>query len=907
MIISLFKSPSRHLGSLNRPKMTMQILNTKLYIPSPPAHSIARVRLVRRLQQEQRLTLVSAPAGFGKTTLLSTYVAQCPQRVAWLSLDDGDNDLICFWAYVIAALQTVQADLGETALVALRSISAPEMDPILLSLLNDLAARSDPIVLILDDYHTITLPEIHQKLVFWIERLPPALRLIVASRQDPPFSLARWRAYRQLTEIRAADLRFSGQEAALFLNDLMALDLSEQDIATLDARTEGWIAGLQLAALSLRDTTNRSDFIQAFAGSHRFLTDYLVDEVLSRQTPALQRFLWRTSILERFCVGICDELVKDVDSRLVLRELEQANLFLIPLDNERRWFRYHHLFAEFLRLRFYENEPNILPELYGRAIDWFTQAGLAREALQYALKAHEYERAANLIETLAPEILGKDNHMLVIQWIEALPQDLVNRRAYLCAYLGWAWVIAAQMESASRWLSIAESTCDQLASQDAQIIQGHVAAHRAYVAFLRGEYTRTITFAHQALDLIPVDETVLRARTVTCLGKAYNYDGRIQEAKDALRQVIGSARDVGSLSLAMFSYCSLGEVFRDEGELAQALDTYRQLLQFSQELTGSAEGPLTGYAHFEIGVILCEQYELDRAIEQIEKGVRLCREWQQGEALGVGLLELAEAHRLRGEYAQAEAALNKARPVAEAISPWATNLVDAFAARLALSQGDIAAVEHWANHSGLEGTADSPTFCDIGYERIPECPGLIRLYLATGRAQQALTVTEHLCRRERAVGRMGRLRTLLVLQAVALDALGKPERALRVLAEAVENAEPHKHTLPFVDHGRTLLPYLRQLPPSPHRDRLLGILDADVLVQNQPTPTRPETERLDPLNEREIQVLRLMAAGLSNREIADELYLSVNTIRWYASQIYNKLDVKRRGEAVARAQEIGVL
>jgi LuxR family maltose regulon positive regulatory protein len=394
---------------------------------------------------------------------------------------------------------------------------------------------------------------------------------------------------------------------------------------------------------------------------------------------------------------------------------------------------------------------------------------------------------------------------------------------------------------------------------------------------------------------------------MTCLGDAYHYDGRPKEAKHVLRQAIDIARNVRSLPLASFSYCTLGEVFRDEGELAQALTTYQQLLQFSETLTGSADGPLTGYAHFEMGVILCAQYKLDRAIEQLEKGVRLCQEWQLGEALGAGLLELAEGYRLRGNYAQAEAVLNKARPVAAAMSPWAMQLVDAFTARLALSRGDIAAVAHWAAYSGLEGSPDNPAACEIGDERISECSTLIRLYLATGKTEQALKVTEYLCQRERTSGRMRRLRIFLVLQAAALDALGEHERALRVLAEAVENAAPHNNALPFVDHGRTLLPYLRQLPPSPFRDRLLSLMDVDAPVQSPPAGSPAETELLDPLNERERQVLRLMAAGLSNRDIADELYLSVNTIRWYASQIYSKLDVKRRGEAVARARELGLL
>jgi len=880
--------------------MVVPILTTKLYIPSPPPQAIARPDLVRRLLLEQRLTLVSAPAGFGKTTLLGAYAAQADRPVAWLSLDGEDNDTSSFWAYVIAALQTVQVDLGTSALVALHSPPSQTIDPVLLSLLNDLSMLDSPLTLVLDDYHAITSLEIHETLRNFLQRLPPTVHLIIATRQDPPFSLSRWRLNRQLSEIRAADLRFSQQEISQLLNEVMALDLPTEDIAALDTRTEGWIAGLQLAALSLRETVDRSGLIRAFAGSHRFLTDYLVDEVLSRQPADIQRFLRRTSILERFCAELCNAVVDATDSRRTLRQLEQANLFLIPLDDERRWFRYHHLFSDFLHLRLLENEPDVIPELHGRAIDWFDAAGLRREALHQALAAKSWDRAADLIEVLAPSILERDNHMLVIQWAETLPDEMVHQRPYLCAYLGWAWVIAAKMETAYRWLSQAEVLSDGLEAEDARTVRAHVDAHRAYILFLQGKYAQAIAPAERALDALRQHEAALRARTITCLGNAYNYSGQLVEAKEAFRNAIVIAREIGSLSLAMFAYGSLGEVYRDEGQLAKAMDAYQRLLRLAEDLTGEPDGPLTGYAHFEIGDIYREWYELDTAVEKLKKGVRLCREWQQGEALGIGLLDLAETHRLRGELAESEAAIAEAREVAVGISPWAVNLVEGFAARLALSRGDIAEASRWATRSGLDDAA-----CEIGYERFPECPALVRVQIATGRSQRALALTERLVARDRAAGRMGRVLDMLVLQAAALSSMDRKNQATEVLAEAVELAGPHNHIRPFADEGPALRECLRRLPPSPHRDRLLSIFGEG----DPPTPSTdaPETTITDPLSDREIAILRLMAAGLANREIGAELYLSVNTVRWYASRIYSKLDVKRRGEAVARARETGIL
>jgi LuxR family maltose regulon positive regulatory protein len=887
--------------------MSAPLLTTKLQVPPSRLELVPRPFLIERLNAglSGKLTLISAPAGFGKTTLVVDWLANAlpnayQGRIAWLSLDGKDNTPVQFWNYVIAALQTIDSSWGKVPQTTLQTSPSPPIETILVTLINEIAAQEQPLILGLDDYHEITRPEIHTALEFLVENLPANMHLVMATREDPPLSLSRLRVRGQLTEIRAADLRFSATESTTFFNDLLSLALTSDDIDSLTARTEGWIAGLQLAALSLQNTNDKSEFVRVFTGSHRFLTDYLVDEVLSRQTPDVQLFLRRTSILERFCIDVCNELVETGDSRQILRQLEQTNLFLTSLDNERHWFRYHHLFAEFLNLRLVENEPEIIPQLYSRAIDWFTQAELHREALQYALQAQAYDRAADLIETLAPEILAQDNQMQLIQWSEALPQNLVTQRAYLCVYLGWAWVLAAQMDTANQWLDAAETRCAHLEPDDAQIIRGHVAAHRAYIVFLHGEYRQTIDLAQHALELLPLNETTLRARTITCLGNAYNYAGRLQEAKIAFGEAIEIAKKIGSLSLAMFSYCSLGEVFRDGGRLNDAKDAYEQLLKFAEELTGKQELPLTGFAIFEIGVVLREWNELDRSIEQFKKGIDLCREWHQGEALVIGLLELTETHRIRGEYVQAEAALKEARPIAEAISPWAVNLVNGHAARVALAQGDLEAVVRWAKQSGLDDEA-----CEVGYERFPECLPLIRMHIAIGHPQQALALTKRLIKRDQAFGRMGRVLDLLVLQVAALHALGQTDRALQTLAEAVELAAPEKHIRPFVDSGPQLVPYLQKFSPSPYRDRLLVALGE--VVESKPTAPDAETALLDPLNDREIAILRLMSAGRSNKEIGDELYLSVNTIRWYASQIYMKLGVKNRGEAAARANQLDLL
>jgi LuxR family maltose regulon positive regulatory protein len=886
-------------------KTALPVLVTKLHIPRSGSNLVTRSALMDRLNSGLvgKLTLVTAPAGFGKTTLVTDWLSnglpdEYRDRIGWLSLDTTDNSAAQYWNYVIAALQTIDDSLGKVPQMILQSSAAPPVRAVLTSLINEIAALSDPLLLGLDDYHEINSADIHNEMEFLIENLPPNLHLVIMTREDPPITLSRMRVQGLLTEIRADDLRFSKTESTTFFNDLLALALTQEDVDALIARTEGWIAGLQLAAISLKNAADKSEFVRAFAGSHRFLTDYLVDEVLSRQTPEAQKFLRRTSILERFCAGLCDTLVEEVESREILQQLGQANLFLVSLDNDLQWFRYHHLFAEFLQLQLYEQEPEIVPELYRRTIEWFIQASLPRDALHYALKAEDNEQAADLIEGLAPDILTNDNHELVIRWSEQLPQELVKQRPYLCVYLGWAWSIVGQLETASQWLDAAESHRDRQTTDESNIIIGHVYAHRAYINLLHGETEAASDFALRALDLLPPDAVALRGRTITCLGQSYIYGGRLAEAKIAFHEAIAIAKQIGSLPLGMFSYGGLGEALREEGNLFDALDTYNHLVQFAEDLTGHQNMPLTGYAQAAIGIIMREQNDLDGAVEQIRRGVDLCREWQQGEGLAVGLIELAETYRLRGEITEAESTLTEARHLANGMSPWAQGLADGFSARLALSRGEIEAAARWAERAGLLDSCEM-----VSFERFSECIPLIRLLITKEEADRALAFMAPLIERERTCGRYGRLLDLLVLRTVALDSIGESREALEVLGEAVELGGPSKHVRPFIEYESILVPYLEKLLPSAHRDRLLAVFGAKA----ESAGGLGGEVLAEPLNDREVTILRLMSAGRSNREIGDELYLSVNTIRWYASQIYMKLGAKNRGEAVAIARELGII
>jgi LuxR family maltose regulon positive regulatory protein len=887
--------------------MSEPLLTTKFHIPSSRADFVPRPQLIERLNASLsgKLTLVTAPAGFGKTALVAKWVgrglpASYQKRVSWLSLDQADNTPIQFWTYFVAALKRVSPEIGKTIQTAFQTTSSlPSIETVLTSLINDLAENAQPLLLGLDDFHEITNADIHRGVAFLIENLSTNFKLVILSREDLPFSVSRYRVSGQLTEIRAADLRFSREESTTLFNELLALSLTPEDVETLNKRTEGWVAGLQLAALSLKSTAEKSAFIQDFAGSHRFLTDYLIDEVLSRQTEASQKFLWRTAILKRFSAAVCDALMENGNSLQILRQLEQANLFLVPLDEERRWFRYHHLFAEFLRLRLHENEAQLIPELYQRAIDWFEQAGLHREALGYALQGQDYAKAAALVEKLAPQALAQYQHRLVILWCQEIPAEVQAQRPFLLVYLGWAYVLAGEMDAASAHFKSAERHCDPAQDAKNKTIRGYILAHRTYILMLQGGFDHAIDNAQQALHLLPSEEVALRAWVAVYLGNAYNYVGRLQDAKNTYRTAIQTARTIPSLSLAEYAYAGLGEILREEGRLTEAQSLYQQFLSFAEELTGQALPPLVGQEVLALGVIHRERYELEEAQTQLEKGISLCREWQQGVALAIGLLELAELHRLQGNFSEAATTLQEVRQIAAQISSWAVALVDGVEARLALSRGDLNAVTRWAENANL-----SDEDCERNYDRFPECPALIRLYIQTGQAQRALNLLDKMLVRDERAGRAGRVLDLMILKVAALDALGETDSAFGLLSHAVQLAQPEEHLRPFVDAGVVLAPYIARLTESAFRVRLQAILGVGHPPSSNAEQAQPTSE---PLNEREVSVLKLMAAGLSNREIGDELYLSVNTIRWYASQIYAKLGVKNRSAAVAKARELGVL
>jgi LuxR family maltose regulon positive regulatory protein len=917
----------------------MPLLHTKLYIPPPRPDLVSRPRLIERLNEglHRTLTLISAPAGFGKTTLVSSWIdhlagaqrsragpelveggaeekhisphPHTPAQVAWLSLDEADNDPVRFLAYFIAALQTIEANIGKGTLSVLQSPQPPPTEAVLTSLINEIAALPDRLVLVLDDYHLIESQPIHDALTFLLEHLPPHVHLVIATREDPHLPLARLRAGGQLTELRATDLRFTTSEAAAFLNQVMSLDLSTEDITALERRTEGWIAGLQLAALSMQGHRDATRFIKSFTGSHHFVLDYLLEEVLEQQSESVQTFLLQTAILNRLTGPLCDALTGQDNGQTTLEMLEHTNLFIIPLDNERHWYRYHHLFADLLRQRLRQKQPERVSTLHHRASEWYEQNGFADEAIEHALRSEDFERAAHLIEEYADALLQRGEHTTVSDWINALPASLVREQPYLCVFHAWALQLTGQFEATEARLTDAEEALANLYQEnevDAETIRGYIHSHRAYLTFIRGEHAKTINYARQALEQLPPEATVIRTQTALYLGVAYRFQGELQAALDVFTETVALSQKMGVSVTAVLSFLNLAELYTEQAHLHQARNIYEQALQFTKRHTGRPDMPFTGYVYVGIGRILRHWNELDNAYRHTTKGIALCRDRNVAELLALSCIELAHIHHALGNDEQAREALQEAKQVFAGFSPWGSDMVAAHQAHLDLMCGEVKSAERWAQASDLniEG--------ELELHRELEYLALARVFIAQNRFEQALSLLGRLYQTAQAIGKMRSVLETLMLQAMALSAQGHTEQALIKLEQALAVGEPENYVRIFVDEGPPMARLLyealtRGIAPDYTR-RLLAAFPIAEPEQTDPSKAQaPKSELVEPLSERELEVLQLIAEGLTNPEIAARLYVTLNTVKVHTRNIYGKLGVNNRTQAVARARALGIL
>jgi len=882
------------------------LLMTKFYIPEFSQTFVKRQRLIDTLQEgfSKKLTIVSAPAGFGKTTLLSQWVSQIDSPVCWLSLDERDNDIQLFLRYFVNGLQQFNSEIGRSSLMMLDSLDRLETDNIITNLLNDIGLIPHEFSFVLDDYHVIYEPKIQQTLLFILEHQPIQMHMIVAGRADPPLPLARFRVLGDISEIRSEDMRFTLDETATFLNDVMGLSLSTQNIAALENRTEGWIAGLQMAALSMRDHRDKDSFIQAFAGSHRFVMDYLMEEVLDQQSPKVREFLLKTSILERLTSSLCDFVVGSNSSQSILSELEQMNLFLIPLDDHRLWFRYHHLFRDLLRnqIRF---SPSIdESNIHHLASIWFEQAGLIPDAINHALAADDIERIVHLVEGLAVYKMDVGELRAFLNWLEHIPPDTAYRYPWLLIARSWALFNSGQYEAVETTLYQVEEILSQedISPKLRDRIGGHIAALRSYLAEVREDVELGIQKSEDALRLLPDQDLKLRSfvaiRWANCLVGIGDFEKAIQ----AFQEAGSSSKLIGDGHLAITALSEMAIVQMWAGNLRQAVASIKDISNYA-EMLAQKDGrqPLaTGILYRHLSHIKHELNELAEAEYFAEQAVKICQQWGEQEALIFGLARLTHEQFALGKFDLVDQNMSKVLKLAKQLSPLTLDYFRKFRIYLQLKRGITEDAETWASELRL-----SP---DNQYKYELRFVNQIYAHLLIAKADyaNALKVVNGLLEVFVDVGDQIRTLQFNVLQAIILNKIGKTNEALVAMENALLLASAEGYVRSILDEGESVGELLRMAitkgTETEYATFLLSLLEGEsniVHLDNQPKMLMTES-----LSQREMEVLRLLVTNLTTPEIAEELFISVSTTRSHIKNIYTKLDTHSRYETISKAKEL---
>lgn len=914
------------------------LLETKLYRPGPRRNAVPRPRLLKQLERaiQSSLTIVSAPAGFGKSTLLAAWLAEeFPSEIgdraaAWLSIDDADNDPARFWTYAIAALRTVEPDVGTEALVLLEAPGPPAPATLLTGLLNDLAGVGRELVLVIDDYHLLHAAAVHEAVAFLIANLPPNVHLVLASRADPPLPLSRLRARGDLVELRAADLRFRPEEAAAYLTGVMNLPLSPEQVSTLEGRTEGWIAALQLAALSMHGRDDLADFIAAFAGDDRYIVDYLVEEVLENVPAEVRTFLLESSILSRMNASLADAVTARGNGRAMLDALDRGNLFLVPLDDRRRWYRFHHLFAEVLQVRLTDERPDVVPDLHRRASAWLAQAGDQDAAIHHALEASDYELAARLIEAAVPA-MGRDRREATLRaWMEALPAEIFRTRPVLSVGFVGALLstgefngVEERLRDAERWVEAdgAGRDLDEPIVVDMgelRSLPGSIAIYRSGLALARGDATATVHHARRALGLLDESDHYRRGAAAALEALALWGDGDLEGAYEGYARSVASFRSSGHIADVLGCTIVLADIRLTQGRLSDALACYDAALQLALDQTQPVR---RGIPDMYVGraTILLERDDLGAAATELERAGA-----QGGESAGLpkyryrSRLAVAQLRAAQGDLVGAAELLDQAERFFTADMAPVVCPVPASRARLWLRQGRVADALGWARGAGLSAEDDVSYLRE--YEHITLARALLAQYTLDGEKQalaDVLTLLGRLLDEADAGGRGGSVLEILALQALAHRARGDIEDGVTTLERALILAEPEGYARLFLDEGAPMATLLeavtaRDRVPAYAR-RLLGRFGTPIARGDGRGPTVAEPSGTqgailaEPLSEREREVLRLLATEMTGPEIARVLVVSLNTVRTHTKRIYTKLDVSNRRAAVLRAQQLGEL
>ncbi|MCX6001818.1 MAG: LuxR C-terminal-related transcriptional regulator [Chloroflexi bacterium] len=886
-------------------EQSRHLLRTKFYIPPIRSNQIARPRLIDLLNEgiDRKHILVSAPAGYGKSTLVSTWIKEKGIPSAWLSLDVGDNDPTRFLQYLLTAFQPVAPGIEDN----IPDILQPAQYENIINLLaNQLASIPEPFVIVLDDFHVINTEVISKIVSYLMEHLPYQIHLILVTRIDPPLPLSRLRVRNQLMDIRADQLRFTHDEIAAFLNDIMGLKLSADDLSAIEARTEGWIAGLQLAALSMQSSKDIHGFVSAFTGSHHYVMDYLVEEVLRLQPKMVGDFLMQTSILDHICGPLCESVIDvdpegPVDGQAMLESLERMNLFVIPLDDERRWYRYHHLFADVLKKRLEQHYPDSLSKLHQRASLWFEQIGLIPEAICQALAAGDHDRTIQLIEQNGGLLLISGEVNTLANWIKAV-ESQAQTRPWIHILNGWISAITGCPERVEEILQTAER---MIASQESRtefnVMQGAIATARAYSTYQVGEPAQAASFARLALEyLTDTDLTsgILRTMATALLGDANAMNGELEEARQAYLRAKQIGQATGDIHLVITINCNLGNLLVEQGRLHEAAAIFSETLEMATRPDGK-KLVIAGRVYGELSQVSYEWNNLETATEQARQGVALCNQWGAPEYQAFGLLALARAEQVKGNQPAALEAMYSAERIMSEhlLLPKCLIWVNYALARLWIAHGNFEKAARIVQASGI--TIDD----EILFLREPEFVVRLRLLLAQGDYDTSLSLSKRLLKKAETGKRMGRVIEILVLQALIFQGRKELDRALAVLKRALSLAKPERYIRTFVDEGEPMTRLLH-LARSRHieTEYTTDLLSA---VEKTAGIAQPPPKLLnEPLTTREMEVLKLIEAGCSNQEIAEKLVISFTTVKRHISNIYTKLDAKSRTQAIAIGKEL---
>jgi LuxR family maltose regulon positive regulatory protein len=883
------------------------LLSTKLYIPSTRPNLVPRPRLIQKLNAglHCKVTLISAPAGYGKTTLISDWIEQSGLSFCWITLDDSDNDIGHFLAYFIASLRSINIDLDEQILTLIHSPQQNQLENILIPMINQIADTQKNFSLVLDDYHLIHSQDIHDAIAFLIEHSPPSMRLVLITRADPPLPLARLRARGQITEIRESDLRFSVEEGEYFLNHIQGLKLSSENIEVLVTRTDGWVAALQMVSIALKDRQEPTAYIQAVSGSQDYIADFLSFEVINQQSEDITDFLLKTSILDRLSGPLCDAITGGKNGSHILRKLRDENLFLTSLDDESHWFRYHRLFADLLQQQLLEIMPDDVPTLYLKASKWSEENELYTQATDYAIRGDHIQRAANLIGKNAEQTIIRSEIATFIHWVKKLPDEIIYEKDSLCIYYAWALLVSAEEHH------IAEMYLNQVIPRDKQA-SGRLNAVKSMLFFFERQIPEAIMLARQSLTQLPEGDLFFRQIAAWNLSALLFINGESEEGAKLLEEVARISLASNNLLVATIALCRLGSIQIQQGNLNQAQGLFERALQIrpdnqNQPLPAACEAMLG------LGKVSWERYELDTASKHLLNGIELSKRWREITDID-SYVTLAFIKQSLGDEDGALQMIKKAQKLAlKTVTTDTDNkYVESQEAFLFLRQGNLQAVEHWATTRGLEEILLEKELVETGnlgvdvilrYELIV----FARFLIAKKRFDEALNLLEKLLPSLNRLGHQSKIFEIQILISIGLYAQGKIDKAVSSINSVLAAAEQEEFRRIFFDGGVLLSDLINESVSQGNETQFAKQLLDTLKSKREDSQLEKGTSLIEPLSEREIEVLRLLNSDLPANEIADHLHIAVSTVRTHIKNIYSKLGVHSRFEAVSRARDLQLI